>query len=429
MIIKKYTGKTEQEASDKAREDLGPGAVVMNVKKIVPKGIKKLWKRTSYEVTAAVEDDIPVATADKKTAAVPKPSSAATAQHASAPAPKTSVNTAINAYKDGAASSGGVSHTAVAGKGGGREAVKDDGSSNLEDRIDYLQQFLEKQFKSDDVSDSKASGGGDVSQENLKIIRMIYRTLIKNEVDERYVNQFTDEVQRATGNASGLDFILSNVYQKLILKFGEPDNIRVGSRKPKVVFFVGPTGVGKTTTIAKIASHFKVDMGMKIALATSDTYRIAATDQLQIYADILNIPMIVVYTADELNQTLDKFGDYDLILVDTAGFSHKNQSQKNELSDFIGGVDSRFEKDVYLVVSATTKYTDLLDIVDSYSEICNFSLIFTKLDETQCYGNLLNLRMHTGAELSYLTTGQNVPDDIEVFNAQKIVKQLLGGGN
>jgi flagellar biosynthesis protein FlhF len=137
--------------------------------------------------------------------------------------------------------------------------------------------------------------------------------------------------------------------------------------------------------------------------------------------------MSIAYTAEDVNDAIKKFEDYDLIFVDTAGFSHKNQQQRNDTKHLIEGVREEYRKEIYLVLSATTKYKDLLDIVDIYNEIAKYKLIFTKLDETSSYGNLLNIKLYADADLSYVTTGQNVPDDIEVFDTQKIVKQLLGG--
>ena len=137
--------------------------------------------------------------------------------------------------------------------------------------------------------------------------------------------------------------------------------------------------------------------------------------------------MSIVYSVEELDEAIKKFEDYDLIFVDTAGFSHKNEVQREDIKRLINGINPDFEKEVYLVLSATTKYNDLIEIVDIYREISDFKLIFTKLDETSTYGNILNVKMYTGADLSYVTNGQNVPDDIEVFDTQKIVKQLLGG--
>lgn len=217
------------------------------------------------------------------------------------------------------------------------------------------------------------------------------------------------------------------LYQKLILRFGQPETIKVNGKKPRVVFFVGPTGVGKTTTIAKIASKFKVNYNKNIAFITADTYRIAATDQLRTFANILDTPLSVIYTATELNSAVAEYEQADVIFVDTAGFSHKNETQRNDMRALLAGLSPEYEKSVYLVLSATTKYRDLISIIDSYKDIDDYKLIFTKLDETSSYGNLLNIKLYSDAGISYVTNGQNVPDDIEVFDTQKIVKQLLGG--
>jgi flagellar biosynthesis protein FlhF len=202
--------------------------------------------------------------------------------------------------------------------------------------------------------------------------------------------------------------------------------IDIHSKKKKYVFFIGPTGVGKTTTIAKIASTLKLSGKAKVALITSDTYRIAAVEQLKTYANILGTPLKVVYSSEEMEKTKEELKAYDLVLIDTAGRSHNNPEQKEDLQRLLATVPEE-QREVYLVMSATTKYKDLVKIAQSYSEIAKYSLIFTKLDETDAIGNIFNLRMVTGAPLSYMTWGQNVPDDIGKVDAQKMAKQLLGG--
>jgi flagellar biosynthesis protein FlhF len=268
-----------------------------------------------------------------------------------------------------------------------------------------------------------------LSSEALSFVQILYRTLLQNEVNERYVNQIIGEIEQFIRPGNGVDIILSNIYQKLILRFGQPKTLIATGGQPHVVFFIGPTGVGKTTTIAKIASRYKMEHGKKVAFITADTYRIAATEQLQVYANILDAPMEIVYSNEEINDAIGRLAEYDLVFVDTAGFSHKNDTQRESMKDLIASVDALYEKEVYLVLSATTKYKDLLDIVDIYKEIADYKLIFTKLDETATYGNLLNIKLYSGADLSYTTNGQNVPDDIEVFDTQKIVKHLLGGSS
>ena len=137
--------------------------------------------------------------------------------------------------------------------------------------------------------------------------------------------------------------------------------------------------------------------------------------------------MSIIYSAEEMNAAIERVSEYDLIFVDTAGFSHKNEEQREDIKKLIDGLEPKYEKEVYLVLSATTKYKDLMEIVDIYREIAEYKIIFTKLDETTSFGNILNIRLYSGADLSYMTNGQSVPDDFEVFNTQMVVKQLLGG--
>lgn len=223
-----------------------------------------------------------------------------------------------------------------------------------------------------------------------------------------------------------MDNILSGVYQKIVLKLGQPKVITPTQNTPKYVFFIGPTGVGKTTTIAKIASRFKLDEKAKIAFITADTYRIAAVEQLRTYANILGVPLKVVYNEEDIKESRKEFSDYDLIFVDTAGRSHRNKEHRDDLVKLIEAVPKE-EREIYLVLSATTKYKDLKAITEVYSEITDYSLIFTKLDETNYVGNILNIRMLTNMPLSYATFGQDVPDDIERIDPQDIAKRLLRG--
>ena len=253
--------------------------------------------------------------------------------------------------------------------------------------------------------------------------------MVDNEVDSKYADEIIADIEASLKKESNIDSILSAVYQKIILKLGEPRTISLGD-KPKVIFFIGPTGVGKTTTIAKIASHFKLEKYTKVAFITSDTYRIAAVEQLNTYASIIDCPVNVAYSPDEMDECLDEFKTYELILVDTAGRSHKSEEQMEELDKLIETVEQRkdeFDFEIYLTLSVTTKYKDLVNIVDKYKHIKDWAIIFTKLDETCSLGNMLNMKLYTGEPLSYTTSGQNVPNDIEVINEQRLAKLLLGG--
>ena len=262
-----------------------------------------------------------------------------------------------------------------------------------------------------------------------KSIDLILEQLTDNEVSYNYAKQIIDEITHA-GNIRTLDDMLACVYQKIILKLGEtkPISFNKEDKKPKVIFFMGPTGVGKTTTIAKLSSKLILEEKKKIAIFTADTYRIAAVEQIKTYANILSIPVEVVYEGKDLKNILPKYKEYDYILVDTAGRSHKNKEQIDDLKTLFEAF-SKNSISTYLVLSATTKYTDLKRITSLYNDISDYGLIFTKLDETDAIGNILNIKLDTGMPLSYVSYGQNVPDDIEVMNPQIIAKQVLGGGD
>ena len=245
-----------------------------------------------------------------------------------------------------------------------KEAKRESTNEGLEKRLENLSNILEKQFSVEEMRKSHPVEPQEKENrtEGFQFIKMLYRTLLENDVNEKYVNQIMDEAEKVLHNGSSVDSILSNVYQKLILKFDQPQTIELTGKKPKVIFFIGPTGVGKTTTLAKIASRYKVDKEKKVAFLTADTYRIAATEQLRIYANILDAPMSIIYTPEEMNDAIARVSEYDLVFVDTAGFSHRNEAQCQDMKKLIDGLDEAYEKEVYLVLSATTKYKDLLEI-------------------------------------------------------------------
>ncbi|MBO4214063.1 MAG: flagellar biosynthesis protein FlhF [Lachnospiraceae bacterium] len=455
MKIKKFTGKTEEEATKKAKAELGPSTVIMNVKKTQPSGFFKAFKSSTFEVTAAVEEneyklnvsdaiksqtpmhqtkinlaaneEIDIKNISNTTTTLPNDNTVYNRNSIKTVDPEAQIKKIIKEMPRNR-------ETVADNMAEENRIAKSADMNGFEEKLDSLQSMLEENLKTskednganfDDMSEN--SEKDQRRQEGIKMAKMIYNTLLDNEVDEKYANILVEEMDKTLSHSSNIDMMLSNVYQKMILKFGETSVINLGGRKPKMIFFIGPTGVGKTTTIAKIASKFKVEEGRKIALFTADTYRIAAEEQLRTYANILDTPLTIIYSADELKQAIDKVRDVDVILVDTAGFSHKSPQQKEDTRKLIASLPQEIDKEVYLVVSATTKYRDLLEIADSYKEIADYKLIFTKLDETSAYGNLFNMRMYTGASMSYVTTGQNVPEDIEVFDTQRIVKRLLGG--
>ena len=431
MTINKFQGKTEDEAIEKAKKEMGQNAVIMNVREVKPKGFFRAFKKSTFEVTAALEEkeqtpnplsamkaplkmheNINYAADEPIKIQVPK-------AEEKSELPKTEP---VNPFKMPLPA---------------QNPFLNEKEKGIEEKLESLQNLLEKNLNNDEKKKSeekteahpekKSTDRQPEQSQAFRCVKMIYDILLENDVNEKYANQILDDMEKVIRNGSSMDMILSNIYQKMILKFGQPQTIELSEGHPKIVFFFFFFLVGKTTTIAKIASKYKVDRGKKVALLTADTYRIAAAEQLRTYANILDTPLTIIYSPDELNTAIENVSDYDLVLVDTAGFSHKNLTQRADTKLLIDSVDEKYEKEVYLVISATTKYRDLLEIADIYHEIADYKIIFTKLDETTTYGNILNIRLYSGAELSYVTNGQNVPDDIEIFDIQKIVKKLLGG--
>lgn len=195
--------------------------------------------------------------------------------------------------------------------------------------------------------------------------------------------------------------------------------------EPIVAPLVGPTGVGKTTTIAKLAANFSILAEAKVGLVTVDTYRIAAVQQLRTYANIIGIDLQVAYSPDELREAVDKLADKDLILIDTAGRSQMNAMHMGELRSFLEVLPS---PEVHLVVGATTRTEDMWEIAGRFGETGFDRLIVTKLDETSFYGSLYRLPQLTGKPLSYLTTGQDVPDDIDAADGEHVARLIMGDG-
>ena len=411
MIIKKFTGKTEAEATEAAKKELGSTLVIMNVREVKKKGLFAFLLPKQIEVTAALEEEAP-----------------ARPQYGSIL--RTAADKEIRTEQ--------------------QNLLAKNSTENIEKKLDSLQTLLESQLnnrqsekeesaKTQDVPDAEEKEDKtqdmaaaekkeeEKNPEQDKFIRLLYNKMLDNEMDEKYVNSILEDASKTKKADLPFDYLLANIYQKMVLKFGRSEGITPSEEGPRIVLFIGPTGVGKTTTIAKLAGRYCVEEKKKVALLTADTYRIAAAEQLRTYANILETPFRIIYTPEELQAAVDDYWDCDYIFIDTAGRSHQNTDQLEKMKEMVAALKRPESYQVFLVLSATTKYRDLQKIADCYGRIADFELIFTKLDETEAVGNLLNMKLYTDAPIAYVTCGQNVPDDMEAFNPQKTVKQILGG--
>lgn len=235
--------------------------------------------------------------------------------------------------------------------------------------------------------------------------------------EKDFMEEYIEELEELALEQDEFSLKLSKIKEQL-----EEEICFSNSEDASVMVFVGPTGVGKTTTIAKLAGKLALKDKKKVGLVTIDTYRIGAVDQLRTYAEIMNLPFKVVFTVKEMEEALESLKECDIILVDTTGRSSKNTMQLSELRLFIEKVK---KPAINLVISSTTKNKDLKSIIDGYSELKYNNIIITKVDETNTYGFIYNIAKLSQKPISYITNGQSVPDNIEVASKQKIISLIL----
>ncbi|HYW79986.1 MAG TPA: flagellar biosynthesis protein FlhF [Thermoguttaceae bacterium] len=270
----------------------------------------------------------------------------------------------------------------------------------------------------------RRSQGGNRQDLPEELFRL-FADLLDCELSEELAREL---VERIRGEASGIELADPVLLKARVGRMIEAD-IRVGgpitvtANQRRLVALVGPTGVGKTTTIAKLAAHYRLKEKRRVGLITVDTYRIAAVEQLRTYADIIDLPMQVVSTPREMREAIRQMSDFDLILMDTAGRSPKDEVKIQELKAFLSeaGAD-----EVHLVLSSVAGARTLQKTAERFAAVGTTSLILTKLDEATGLGNVLPVLRSSELPLSYLTNGQNVPDDIETADAQQLAKLVLG---
>ncbi|BBE31304.1 flagellar biosynthesis regulator FlhF [Tepiditoga spiralis] len=259
----------------------------------------------------------------------------------------------------------------------------------------------------------KINGKNDYYQE-------FFRTLKFNDISEKLAEEICNEVEDINFDENWKNNkLLKEKVQKKLLENLKIKNIPLKGR----IILIGPTGVGKTTTLAKLAAIMKKE-GKKVAIITIDTYRIAAADQLKIYADIMGIPAYVCYTPEDLKITLESLNMFDTVLIDTAGRSHKNSLQLNELKVFIDTINPEYRM---LVASANMRTSDLINMYESFSPSNPDSIIITKIDETSYFGQMFSIINHSNLPISFITNGQKVPDDILIPDINYLVNKLIEG--
>ncbi|KOA76720.1 flagellar biosynthesis regulator FlhF [Clostridium botulinum] len=376
MIVKKYLVSSMNEAMNRIRYELGRDAVIINQRKVRRRGFKGLFSPKILEVTAAIDN--------KKSNNEPMKDS-------------------IDAIKKV------LEKKEVKPR---KEVLpKETAFSKLDNTIQENNTLIKEMHEMKNMI-SKLSEVAVTSTEIKK--SPVEEMLEECDLNKKVITQILSIVQNNPEDIDEKEKVRKAIKDITIIN----DNKMEG-----IVVLVGPTGVGKTTTIAKLAGKLALIDKKKVGLITVDTYRIGAIEQLSTYANIMSIPFESVFSIKEMEAALDRMKDCDVILVDTTGRSSKNIMQIAELNAFVQKTNT---ENIYLVISATTKDKDLESIVEGYKTLNYANVIITKLDETTTYGSILNILSNANKPLSFVTTGQNVPDDFKKITSEEIARLVLG---
>lgn len=390
------------------RKDLGKDAVILSTKRITTKKWLGLWRNKRLEVLAAAGEDMPIRTS-----------------------PPRRSNYGAGAYA--------AAETAARELGGPGETTATPSNDPVPPALSAqpapIQQPIAVEMPPVQVNHNQTVQPELVQlQSDLsEVKRLLQASLLDDRVNQTpFLKQLASHGVETSNLLSMLqgpdqafdvagDEQLVSQLKSHFLSVCEPQPIAATTR---IAAFVGPTGVGKTTTIAKIAALQMLSGHRRVGMLTTDTYRIAAVEQLRTYARILDIPLEVVYQPNEFEAAIERLSSCDLILIDTAGRNYRHGSNVEEMRSLL----SRLPVDeTHLVLSLTSKPEDLERLAEAFMALPVDKFLFTKLDETTTFGAVFNLLHRFRKPLSYLTNGQSVPDDIEVASLEKLL-QLMNGG-
>ncbi|OCA89618.1 flagellar biosynthesis protein FlhF [Bacillus sp. FJAT-27986] len=386
MNVKKFTGISMQEVMSKIRAEFGNDAVILNSKVVNSNGILGLFKKKSFEVIAALDTD---SVESKKTTFT-----------------KVNKDTIPSIKKESIEQPVQFSNST--------KKDIDNPSNEILKKLHDMKQMLSLESKYNHFPDP---------------LRELHHQLVVMELDKHIIDKLLEYLLgKWRNNQRSAEMTKADLSELVhIYLLEQLKNFAVNGEqlfKRKYINIVGPTGVGKTTTIAKIAAEYVIKHNKKIAFITTDTYRIAAIEQLKTYAEILRVPVEVAYNSDDFKQAAERFAHYDHVFIDTAGRNFRNQEFVEELK---GLIDFNIDMLTYLVLSATSKEFDMTAIYNQFSIIPIHGAIFTKLDKTAYHGSVVNFILKHHVPVIYMTNGQDVPDDIIAATPDKIVKMVCGG--
>lgn len=370
MKMKKYIAQTMPEAMKKVKNDLGDDAVVVSSKVIYTKGFLGLFKKKQFEVLAGVDA---VEVADTR--------------------PDLDVFEKQRDFEE-------------------KYALSQQNEA-IQKQLNELKKMIKQTSVQQTVNHIPA------------IIHPIYMHLQKQELNEELITEICDELFDIVRNepVTTYEQLLMHAQESMYKKLSKYPMGGVNFER-KFVNILGPTGVGKTTTIAKIAARAVLEKKKKVAFITTDTYRIGAIEQLKTYANLLHAPVEVVYTKEDYERAIKQFSGHDLVLIDTAGRNYKEAKFIADLEELI---DTKQNVQNYLVLALTAKQLDMAMIIEQFSTFDIQQVIFTKMDETNTIGSMVNLMVKYNKGLAYYTDGQEVPENIEEGSVSKLVELIFQG--
>jgi flagellar biosynthesis protein FlhF len=410
-----YEAKSDAEAIQVARDRLGREAVILSSKPVKLGGLLGFFRRDALWVTAGIlvpdQEDMLRESRDRMVAfqhLLEVRRAVGGANEHTASRPRVGEPLATSAFTVPAAHVQAASPAVVAAAYEANSTPKAPSDVPIAKDVDEIKEILAKVLSRLDGGGSSVNAPPDAPMdENMK-------RLIEADVDRDIAREIVNEYSESALNSPFAPWLSSKINT-----LGSNPSNAIGGRR---ILFAGPTGVGKTTTIAKIAASQSLWGDRKVVLMTADTYRIAAVEQLRTYAKILGIPIEITAEPKDVQNALRKHKDADLILLDTAGRSHYDGDRLDELHALYDAYDP---DTVHLVLAANIKYRDMLNVIDRMGVVPLSALLFTKLDETSTYGSILNVMRDFDLPASFFTTGQNVPNDIEIARSDRLVDLLF----
>lgn len=383
MDVKTYRARSLQDALQLIREDLGSDAAVLHTRELRGGLLRRLMGIREVEVTASTTVNVPSRFEEPAYSRSPWDTE---------PEP-------------------GGCYMPSADEHDYRTKFRDD----LKCQLDNLQSVVE------DLCRQKQQAP---SHELPELLFLLFTDLIDAELSEELARELLERVRQGStaGDLEDAVLLRARIARMIEEEIEVTGPIRVTPGQRRLVALVGPTGVGKTTTIAKLAGNFHLRERRRVGLITVDTYRIAAVEQLRTYADIIDLPMEVVSTPREMRQAVERLSDLDLILMDTAGRSPRDEVKIQELKSMLVEAEA---DEVHLVLSSVNSVENMKKTAKQFADVGVTSLVLTKLDEATGLGNLIPLLRSCRLPLSYVTNGQNVPDDIEPADRRRLTRAML----